>query len=113
MTNRKDPNYWIQKVVEEERNRKPPKQPDMGTYHPNTVSYKLFSNSIIQEGKPKPDFSRDSRFPEDRPKKSKLVSNPGPGNYPVVGRWRGKSDSKKRMNILDRIAPPPIRSIYY
>lgn len=67
----------------------------------------------MPDGKPKSDFSRDSRFEADRPKKSKIPEPPGPGQYAVQGRWRGKSDSKKRVNILDRIAQPPARSIYY
>jgi len=91
----------------------PPKQPDVGTYNPNTLSYRLFGDTSTRDNKPKPDFNKDTRFVADRPKKSKQSPPPGPGSYPVQGRWRGKSDSKKNLNILDRISQPPTRSIYY
>lgn len=89
------------------------KQPDVGTYHPNTLSYRLFGDVSLHSSKPKSDFCKDSRFEADRPKKSKESIPPGPGSYPVQGRWRGKSDSKKHLNILDRISQPPTRSVYY
>jgi hypothetical protein len=58
---RRDPAYWIEKSHEVEK-RKVQKQPDIGTYNPNTVSYRLFGNTSNREMKTKSGFGNDSRF---------------------------------------------------
>lgn len=82
------PQHWIKKHNEQKNKRKQPIFPDVGSYNPRTIEYKLFGNKE-QHKSNKNLMGKIDRF-KTEPKGSSL----GPGQYNVLVEWPGKGKNK-------------------
>jgi len=115
------PEDWKKKHGEQGKKSKKSTFPDIGTYNPNPVNYKTFGKEfeLRKEKKDQKNvkiWGTSTRFPAKKDPKKDANNFPGPGNYPMIATWNGKSANGKRekdKNFMNRVTKGIEKSIYY
>lgn len=105
--------------------KKVEKQIDGYHYNPYPVTFDTFGKleSDIKEKKTgrqrQKSMDNSLRFPDPKKEKERAGSVPGPGHYPMIAHWPGKSEKGKKddgvkvKDWMKRISKGIEKSIYY
>jgi hypothetical protein len=118
--NRMKPEDWKKKHGEESKKKKS-SFPDMGTYTSHPVNYRTFGKDFElrkekKEQKNVKIWGTSTRFVTRKDPKKDPNNFPGPGNYPMIATWNGKTANGKRekdKNYMNRFTKGIEKSIYY
>jgi len=114
------PEDWKKKHGEQQKKVKKSTFPDMGSFNPHPVAFKTFSKELelTKDKKGKKDskmWGTSARFVAKKDPKKDANNFPGPGNYPMIAAWNGKTAGKKEKdkNWMNRLTKGTEKSIYY
>ena len=114
------PDDWKKKHSELSKKSKKSPFPDVGTFNPHPVNYRTFAKDfeLRKEKKDQKNvkmWGTAPRFVIKKDPKKDANNFPGPGNYPMIATWNGKTTEKKAKdkNWMNRLTKGIETSIYY
>jgi len=117
---RMKPEDWKKKHVELSKKSKKSPFPDVGSFNPHPVSFRTFAKDMELRKEKKDQknvkiWGTSSRFVTKKDSKKDPNNFPGPGTYPMIAGWNGKTVEKKPkdLNWMNRLTKGVEKSIYY